>query len=362
MPKEFKLTPSHIDIIDCRGRGFSLRRIAKRHNCSEANIAKKIKALRKEGYLNRDNFPKPLGYEVVRISKGEKVITLENFSHPVDDKVIIPDNETGRLHAFHLKVPLRTPLSLDQRMKLFDISDMQLIEKNTRKLRNHEDVKLITADATIFITDHNCIVSGFQTELPLSISAYELLIEAWNKALNFVRQFEKKATKAQPSFALMKDDRDVFSMEIIRLEIAHTHHVVAKQILRDGDRFMMKNPDDGLPRIIVDNSKKNEEFEFVHKQHAVEDYERDRQYTQALGGPELRKKWAEDFFINGKLNPWKDREDIEKVIEIARHNAITSSNIVKQQELENEFFRKHNALIEEMRILISKIEKGGGVH
>lgn len=334
MPKKWVIDRTHIELLKLRASGFSYRKIADKLKCSESNIAQKAKGLRAHGYLTVDNYPTPLGLEVISPSFDNRLINSGYDFHPVGDRLITQDyqKETQRLHALQLKVPLRNPMTENGRMKLSCIKDMQLIEAPSRReLKHHVDLLIKTVDATVIVTSKNVIFSGFQTELPLDISTYDLLHIAWKKAINFVRQFEAKARKVQPRFALMKDDRDIFSMEVIRVEIAHTHNVIAEHILRTGDQFILKDPKDGLPRVIVDNSKNGKELEFVHKNYAVEDAEKQRKFEQAIGGRDRTERFMYDLIIDEQIDPWKDHKDVQDlrdiIFEIAESIIITQSHI-----------------------------------
>ncbi len=339
MTRTFHLTDRHREILSYLESGTPIRKIAKKIGISHKNVIFNARRLQQHGYLaspirtTQSIYPfMPLGQKTLDEFRNQKGTTVEKIPHPVGQKGTI-DSQTQRLHALQVKYLLKEPLDPDSLLKLASFRGFPV---KSRPLRNHTDYIVNFQDFRAIITSRSIIIAGLQLELSLTESTYDLLFGAFQKVDLFIEQVEAKLQATIPRLKIRRNDRGILSGEIIRLEIAHTRDIIAKNVLRDGEAFHLIDPETERPRVLVDNSKGVPEFEFVQASTAVEDNEKLRTFKNDLG-PDKYKRWANDFFIEGKLDPWKEAQDIQGMKQLLKQVIIdvTERVDITQQQLQS---------------------------
>lgn len=216
-------------------------------------------------------------------------------------------------------------------------------------------------DFTAQVTESSLRISGFEIRASLTDDIELLEQEVLAQLNDIVRGIEKKLQAQIPQLRL-KETNGMLQGEIKSREWAFEKHPIALKADERKEKFQIFDSEDNL-RADVDYSRGFPEFETHYYTRSTEDMAPVVQNTADLmfGRIRPREEQAARIQNTRKLEVHTDR--LEKLVDVADKLVATSSNTVRQQEYENQFFRTHNALMSEMKGLIIDIReffKGGG--
>ncbi len=316
------LTKDQIEICRLIHEGYSSHKIAAFMHCSQPNIFKKIKKLKQEGYVRvKDKFyyVTDSAMAVVKISDNltgtKEVISPQSIDNPLPNTENKPASQQ-RLHNFQVKYALKS--TVDEQARLFIAKAKEFGTPRLRKLKHHTDVIIDWDDITFIITTKSLIVTDIEESAPQGTSTYDLIFSCFQKADSVVTEIEAKLRRRSPWFSLVREgQKNILKGEIIKIELAHTHDIIAEHVERvdNASRFIVYRPGTTEPDVLVDHSHDKLEFEFVNKKTAIEYNEQYRQMKNDLGGTERVRLWVQDFFQNKTLNPWEDKARISELQE-----------------------------------------------
>ena len=122
-------------------------------------------------------------------------------------------------------------------------------------------------DFTAIISTKSLIISGVQRYIKISENLESKEASILSAIVPLAEQIEEKVRRSQPKFKLKRLAQGVLQGRILSREYAYEHHPIAEKV----KKMEIKDPEDGKPRIIVDQSKGFPELETVHKEYAAED-------------------------------------------------------------------------------------------
>ena len=349
--KSSTLTQDKIEILDMINNGYSTHKMAALVGCSQPNIYKKVRQLKEHGYVKLSNkyfYLTPSGTDVLKQSDNQNGYRGRKSSLSPDNlngETAIHEEKKGyqlqRLHNFQVKYELREKITEDDRLYIGKLREWPY--KKFRKLRHHTDVVVEFENIKFILTSRSLILSDIEEAAEEDVSTIDLLFRCFEKADGIVEGVEKKLRKFLPNFALRREgEKNLLKGEIIKLEIAHTNDVLAKNVLRNlkdkdsNKKFIINHPETGKPDILVDHSHDTAEWEFVNKDTAIDYNEKYRKFKNAHGTNERYELFAKDFLQEGTLNPWEDRARIEEISTRLNEEAVHLKKEIIELQAEKE--------------------------
>ena len=203
--------------------------------------------------------------------------TLTGGSEGYTPREKIPDQI--RLHRLQIKFDLVNPIK-DPSIISFKDHPSKIVPL-THWLKNIIEFE----DFTAIISTKSLIISGIQRYIKITEELESVEASILSAVMPLAEQIEEKIRRHQHQFKLKRLDRGILSGKILSREYAYEHHPIAERV----KKMEIKDPEDGKPRIIVDQSKGFPELETVHNLHATEDMDKIRKNTQFLAEYDLKE-------------------------------------------------------------------------
>jgi hypothetical protein len=144
-------------------------------------------------------------------------------------------------------------------------------EQLIKQIRNPREIQLKNNKQIIFtINNIRCALTTKSIILSMPSILENTPIEATTELMNLLFNTIPKIEHLL-NVILIKDS--YMNMSIISQHCSLIENSLAKLYNKEGDKFIIKDPEDGKTRLIIDNSFKLNEFEAVHPRKAVSDME-----------------------------------------------------------------------------------------
>lgn len=295
MPKDTK-----IRVLELLNEHLYPSKIAKSLKLSLPTISGHINRLEKKSYITLDSYSTSKAYH---LTEQGLAFLLKN-TNPAQP-VAAPLTQTLRIHSLAIAFPLRTPLAPNQPAQLLQSKGLM---ESLSGLKNQQSA--YTQDG--LLTPSSLILYLPELELDIHsdprLAIKPLLVLAMRKAEDY---------EVKLGVRLKRLARGSLGATIIMNHNANTENGIAKTVLDKLKKFEVKD-EDGNVRLIVDASDGVPEFEAVNAQNAIEDITKAQDFYLAL--------------LQGRFDYRMEKE--------ARAELM---GIIQGQ---NQFFTKHNALIE----------------
>ena len=144
-----------------------------------------------------------------------------------------------RLHALALSIPLKNPLSNEERAQL-----IAPYAPKPLKLRNHIDYVFLFQGYTLKLTSQGLIAYAKQAVARLGEPIPQLTAQAIQDTLNVVYALEQQLNAKNPYFKLKRktktiDNQKDYAYDLVELHIAITNDLFAKEATKISDPYII---------------------------------------------------------------------------------------------------------------------------
>ena len=264
------VTSRQIEILKHINLGKTLRHTASEIGISHPAVLKHLKKMITLGLLNRVSRSSGViysltlaGRELLSQAGNHEVTTPEESLTGGSDRLPPPEKipDQIRLHRLQVKFDLLNPIK-DPSIISFKDHPSKIVPL-THWMKNIIEFE----DFTAIISTKSLIISGVQRYIKISENLESKEASILSAIVPLAEQIEEKVRRSQPKFKLKRLAQGVLQGRILSREYAYEHHPIAEKV----KKMEIKDPEDGKPRIIVDQSKGFPELETVHKEYAAED-------------------------------------------------------------------------------------------
>lgn len=264
------VTSRQIEILKHINLGKTLRHTASEIGISHPAVLKHLKKMITLGLLNRVSRSSGViysltlaGRELLSQAGNHEVSTPEESLTGGSDRLPPPEKipDQIRLHRLQVKFDLLNPIK-DPSIISFKDHPSKIVPL-THWMKNIIEFE----DFTAIISTKSLIISGVQRYIKITEDLESREASILSAIVPLAEQIEEKVRRSQPKFKLKRLAQGVLQGRILSREYAYEHHPIAEKV----KKMEIKDPEDGKPRIIVDQSKGFPELETVHKEYAAED-------------------------------------------------------------------------------------------
>ena len=264
------LNDRQLSILYYMGQSKSLRFTGAKLGISAPGVLKNVRKFMKLGLLSRVTRSSGVIYSLTLagselLSQGVNpwLTPPEESLTGGSDRLTPPEKipDQIRLHRLQVKFDLLNTIK-DPSIISFKDHPSKIVQL-THWMKNIIEFE----DFTAIISTKSLIISGVQRYIKISENLESKEASILSAIVPLAEQIEEKVRRSQPKFKLKRLAQGVLQGRILSREYAYEHHPIAEKV----KKMEIKDPEDGKPRIIVDQSKGFPELETVHKEYAAED-------------------------------------------------------------------------------------------
>lgn len=229
------------------------------------------------GEKNKSTATPPNNFSALKVNTpdqvgvGEKVTSI-NLRDPFPGKT--------RVHRFRYKIPLKSHLDPEQ----FNIqASLKDYPANIVQMANWKRVDLTFQNFRVSITTKNCFIYGIQATGSHLEETADIMDRAWQFVEPDLERLEVSLAKRWPKLKFQRDGRGIIVAEITTLEIADEQDSGATYMLRDRSYYVVRDPQSGRRKFVLDRSTGLPEVEAVDPVTGINDYENLRSFKLIMG-------------------------------------------------------------------------------